>query len=203
MTRGTSRPVLRDVASDGLTALRDENTALREELARLRAINDELERIVVRDTLTPLYNRRHFVNCLAERLSRMERYGTRTALVFLDVDGLKAINDAHGHGAGDAALNHVARIIGQDVRATDVAARIGGDEFALLFDGMDDAAANAKASRLITRIAGEPCDFRGACLPISVSYGCTSLQPGDNDFVAIARADTAMYAAKRQRGKEA
>jgi diguanylate cyclase (GGDEF)-like protein len=161
-------------------------------------INDELERIVVRDTLTPLYNRRHFINCLSDRLGRMERYGTRTALVFLDVDGLKAINDTHGHGAGDAALNHIARIIAQDVRATDVAARIGGDEFALLFDGMDDDAARAKAARLTMLITNERCEYRGEELAISASFGCTVLLPGDNDFAAIARADSAMYAAKKR-----
>lgn len=192
------RAVLRDIASDETLPLLKENQALREEIMRLRILNDELERIVVRDTLTPLFNRRHFVNCLTERIGRLQRYGTETALVFLDVDGLKAINDQHGHGAGDMALNHVARIIAQDVRSTDIAARIGGDEFALLFDGMDDAAAYAKATRLIGLIAAERCEYRGVNLAITASFGCTVLQLGDNDFAAIARADTAMYAAKKR-----
>jgi diguanylate cyclase (GGDEF)-like protein len=198
MASSTVRAVLRDIAIDDTLPLRLENQALREEIARLRILNDELERVVVRDTLTPLFNRRHFINCLTERLGRLQRYGTQTALVFIDVDGLKGINDRHGHGAGDAALNHVARIIAQDVRSTDVAARIGGDEFALLFDGMDDTAAHAKATRLVRLIASEPCDFHGFSLPITASFGCTVLQLGDNDFAAIARADTAMYAAKKQ-----
>ncbi len=62
--------------------------------------NEELERLVVRDTLTPLYNRRHFITCLVERLNRLERYGTASALVFVDVDGMKSINDTFGHSAG-------------------------------------------------------------------------------------------------------
>jgi len=172
--------------------------ALRQEVRLLRLANEELERLVVRDTLTPLYNRRHFINSLAERLHRLERYGTGSALVFIDVDGMKRINDNFGHGAGDHALNHIARLLMASIRATDIAARVGGDEFALLLDGLSEDGANDKARQLATLIAGADCLFDGMPLPLAASFGCTALRPGDSDFAAIARADMAMYAAKRR-----
>src|SRR3546814_8483487 len=76
---------------------------LKRELMMLRIANSELERVVERDTLTPLYNRRYFINAVNDRLKRLGRYGTRSILVFADVDGLKRISDTHGHNAGDYA----------------------------------------------------------------------------------------------------
>lgn len=167
----------------------------------LRLANEELERLVVRDTLTPLFNRRHFITCLAERLSRLERYGIASALVFIDVNGMKAINDTFGHSAGDQALNHVARLLISAIRSTDVAARVGGDEFALLLDGLDEEAAQEKAAILSSLIADTECRFNEERLPLTASFGCTGLRNGDSDFAAIARADMAMYAAKRGNGQ--
>lgn len=168
----------------------------------MRLANEELERLVVRDTLTPLYNRRHFITCLTERLRRLERYGTAAALVFIDVNGMKAINDTYGHSAGDFALTHVARLLTAAIRSTDVAARVGGDEFALLLDGLDEEAARDKAASLRALISGTECLFGEDVLPLSASFGCTALRTGDSDFAAIARADMAMYAAKRRADSE-
>ena len=174
-----------------------EMSLLREEVARLRRENDELSQLVVRDTLTPLFNRRHFMNCLNDRLYRLERYGTRTALIFMDIDCMKAINDSHGHGAGDFAINHVASVLAQGVRLTDVAARVGGDEFALLLDGVGEDGARAKAAELSQLLAQEKCRFGDIVLSVTISVGCTELRPSDSAFATIARADTAMYDAKR------
>jgi len=198
LTRATARDVSRDAESEDVTDIEQEIVALRKEVRLLRLANEELERLVIRDTLTPLFNRRHFINSLAERLNRLERYGSGSALVFVDVDGMKRINDNFGHGAGDHALNHIARLLGSSIRSTDIAARVGGDEFALLLDGVGEEAANDKASQLATLIAMTQCHFDGMLLPLAASFGCTALRPGDSDFAAIARADMAMYAAKRR-----
>jgi len=199
LAQATIRDVTRDDNGGDVSALEDEVIALRRELRQLQLANEELERLVVRDTLTPLFNRRHFVGCLAERLSRLDRYGTEAALLFIDVDGLKQINDKFGHSAGDYALLHIARLLAASVRSTDIAARIGGDEFALLLDGVSEEGANDKCRHLARQIGETECYFGEALLPLSASFGCTDLRPGDSDFAAIARADMAMYASKRLR----
>lgn len=187
---------MRDRGGD-VPALEQEVIALRKELRLLQLANEELERLVVRDTLTPLFNRRHFIACLGERLNRLERYGTPSALVFIDVDAMKQINDSYGHSAGDFALLHIARLLASSVRATDIAARVGGDEFALLLDGVSEEAAGEKARQLARMIEETDCRFGDQRLPLSASFGCTALRSGESDFAAIARADMAMYAAKR------
>lgn len=201
MSQAASRSVEREEKSGDVSALEKEVVALRKELRLLRLANEELERLVVRDTLTPLYNRRHFITCLIERLKRLERYGTASALVFIDVNGMKSINDTFGHSAGDYALNHVAQILTGAIRSTDIAARVGGDEFALLLDGLDEAGAIAKAETLSALISLSECNFGDYQLPLSASFGCTALRDGDSDFAAIARADMAMYSAKRSNGR--
>ena len=198
MARATTRDVARDSNGGDIPALEQEVFALRKELRLLQLANEELERLVVRDTLTPLFNRRHFISCLAERLSRLERYGTQAALVFIDVNGMKQINDCFGHSAGDYALLHIARLLAGSVRNTDIAARVGGDEFALLLDGVDEQGACEKAAQLAHAIAVSECRFGEQLLPLSASFGCTALCAGDSDFSAIARADMAMYSAKRR-----
>lgn len=202
MSQATTRGVSRDDQGASASALEQEVDALRRELRLLRLANEELERLVVRDTLTPLFNRRHFISCLTERLSRLERYGIASALVFIDVNGMKSINDTFGHSAGDHALNHVARLLISAIRSTDVAARVGGDEFALLLDGLEEEAAQEKAGSLSRLIAETECRFNDDRLPLTASFGCTALRNGDSDFAAIARADMAMYAAKRGNGQD-
>jgi len=198
--QANNRDVEREEKSGDGSGLEQEVAALRKELRLLRLANEELERLVVRDTLTPLYNRRHFITCLVERLNRLDRYGTPSALVFVDIDGMKSINDTFGHSAGDYALNHVAHLLMGAIRSTDVAARVGGDEFALLLDGLDEDAALGKADHLSKLIMSTECNFGDYILPLSASFGCTALRTGDSDFAAIARADMAMYAAKRNSG---
>jgi PleD family two-component response regulator len=100
-----------DDTATALTRLRHENEQLRRQLAAIQPRIDELERLADMDTLTPLPNRRCFVREVNRVVARTERYGDPAAIMFVDVDGLKAINDRHGHGAGDAALNHVAALL--------------------------------------------------------------------------------------------
>ena len=191
---------LTDIAGDPLLEeLQRELATLRREVRVLRIANGELERIVVRDTLTPLFNRRYLVSALNERIARLDRYGTASVLVFVDVDGLKQINDAHGHNAGDFVLCHIARQLAANIRATDVAARMGGDEFALVLDALTEEEAREKVAILDAAIANSPCDYGGICLPVYASFGVATIHAGEPDEAVLARADAAMYMVKREK----
>ena len=179
--------------------LRGEIAALQQEVRLLRMANAELERVAVRDTLTPLHNRRYFINALNDRIVRRNRYGARAAVLFADVDELKRLNDFHGHQAGDLALIHAAHLLQAQVRASDVVARIGGDEFALILEETDEPAARAKAAQLIAALASTPCVLDGCSFTVRVSIGLTVLVEGDRDEDVMARADADMYARKRVR----
>lgn len=173
-----------------------ENEGLRATLDEMRARVEDLERLADSDTLTPLPNRRVFVREVERVARQVGRYGTPAAVMFVDVNALKMINDAHGHQAGDAALIHVASILKREVRATDVVARIGGDEFGLLLDHLDKDAAAAKAASLVAVLASEPLDMGAVQLGVGLSVGLTMIRAGDNVDAILARADSEMYAAK-------
>lgn len=184
--------------ADRVRDLESQIAVLRRELLSLRIANSELERVVERDTLTPLYNRRYLINAINDRLKRLSRYGTRSILVFVDVDGLKGINDTHGHGAGDFALIHIAALLSDNVRTTDIVARIGGDEFALILEELSKEEAQAKVGRLRQAIAETPCEFNGAQLTLGASFGMAVMLESDTDESLVARADADMYANKRK-----
>lgn len=186
-----------DGQAPAVDELRNEIFALRRELRLLRIANSELERVAVRDTLTPLFNRRYFLTVLQEQLARTRRYYSQTALLFIDVNRMKYINDRFGHSAGDHALVHVARIVEGHIRSTDIAARIGGDEFAMLLEAVDEQAAIAKAEQLATMLQSTPCTFGTAILPVSASIGVTMLRVTDTPESLMDRADADMYARKR------
>ena len=189
MTRDSGTP-------DDIAALRRENEALRAELATLGQRVAELSQLADTDTLTPLPNRRHFLRELQRVAQQVSRYRHRAAVLFVDVDGLKAINDGHGHRAGDMALIHVARLLRDRVRGSDVVARIGGDEFGVLLEHVDEAAARAKAASLCDAIRDNPPSDG---IAIAVSIGIAPLLPDDDLEAALARADGDMYGAKRSR----
>ncbi len=173
-----------------------ENEGLRAALDAMRGRVEELERLADTDTLTPLPNRRVFVREVERVARHVTRYGAPAAVLFVDVNGLKSINDAHGHQAGDAALIHVATILKCEVRATDVVARIGGDEFGLLLDHLDEPAAAAKAASLVNVLMQAPLDLGATQLAVGLSVGLTMIRAGDVVDAILARADSEMYAAK-------
>jgi len=180
-----------------------EMDALREQLAAERARVAELETRVDEDPLTGLLNRRGFMKALERTLAYARRYKATGALLFLDLDGFKAVNDRHGHAAGDWVLGRVGRLIAGSVRASDVVARVGGDEFVVLLWNLNEAQAIAKARALEALIAESPFEQkRGKNYTLGLSAGLTMLQDGDTSEAVIARADEAMYARKRER-KEA
>jgi diguanylate cyclase (GGDEF)-like protein len=146
------------------------------------------------DPLTGLYNRRAFEARLEERLR--DREGEAFTVVMIDVDGLKRVNDAGGHGAGDAVLRRVAAVLREHVRSQDLVCRWGGDEFLLLLPGTDRVGATSLARRISVSLQ-TPLEGIG---PIAISAGLASY-PGDaaTDDELLAVADRGMYAEKRQR----
>ena len=171
-----------------------ENAVLRAYVAELEARVQSLERLADSDTLTPLPNRRFFMRAVERSIAQLARHGTPAALLFVDMDGLKDINDTHGHSVGDEALVHTAWVLREKIRASDVVARIGGDEFGVLLEYADEAAALEKADALCEAIKTRPLH---GTIPISCSAGVTALEGEDTPEAALARADAAMYESKR------
>jgi diguanylate cyclase (GGDEF)-like protein len=175
------------------SALIAEISRLRGEVARLESRVEELDRLANLDTLVPVANRRGLIVHLDMMIARFERHGTPAALLFVDVDGLKALNDTFGHSAGDAALIHLTETMIASVRQTDMVARIGGDEFAILLDHADEDSARETAARLADQVADCEFCFEGTCLPLSIAIGFTPVQQGDSPLSVMDRADEAMY----------
>lgn len=170
---------------------------LAESLQR-EAAERELAQLAYYDPLTELPNRRLFSDYLQRASASARRHGTRVAVCYLDLDNFKGLNDRHGHALGDRVLVRAARILQASVRADDVIARWGGDEFALLLTHVADADACALAlARLRTALA-EPLFVDGVSCSLSASIG-VALGPHDNDDAdtLLRQADHAMYLAKR------
>lgn len=176
--------------------LAEENAALLSEIDLLRRKIIELEQLADTDTLTPLANRRAFLRAVDRAIRLAGRHETQTALAFMDLDGLKAINDAHGHITGDAVLLHISERLRGAFRATDLAARVSGDEFAILLDHLSEADARQRVGDLVQSLAADPIRVGQNELFICLSWGLTMIRPDDSVDVAMARADAAMYAAK-------
>jgi diguanylate cyclase (GGDEF)-like protein len=168
--------------------------------------NARLHRIVeqqaVVDGLTGLANRRHADEMLARELARSARFGGPVGLILADVDDFKAINDEYGHPIGDAVLREIAGALLGTVREIDVAARWGGEEFAVVLPGTDAQGAAHAAERIrdaLTRRDMIAPD--GARLRVTASFGVTSSSPGTTSEELVAAADEALYRAKRS-GKD-
>ncbi len=157
---------------------------------------EELARLAREDALTGLPNRRAFDDALARVVARAERSGAALAAVVLDVDHFKRVNDGHGHAAGDAVLAAVAARAAGALRAGDLLARVGGEEFAALLPGADLAAAAEAAERIRAAVGGTPIEAEGRALAVTVSLGCAALQRGEAGPALLARADARLYAAK-------
>ncbi|HVH38147.1 MAG TPA: GGDEF domain-containing protein [Sphingomicrobium sp.] len=177
-------------------ALAAEIARLRDEVARLQGRVDQLDQMAHQDVLIGLPNRRGFMRQLGQLIARINRYDDLAAMLFIDVDGLKLINDSCGHQAGDEALMFVAELLVRGVRSSDYVARIGGDEFGILLEHADESVAAETASRLVSQIAGCEFCYEGSCLPLSVAIGFSLITKGDSSEEVIQRADLAMYAEK-------
>jgi diguanylate cyclase (GGDEF)-like protein len=156
--------------------------------ARSRA---ELELLAQTDDLTGLSNRRHFRNELERQIAAAHQTGSPLSLLLLDLDNFKAINDSHGHERGDAALQAVAEAIKQQLRPTDLAARVGGDEFVIMLPHTGRTDAQALAEAIATSIS-----HALAPLGATASVGVSALRER-RDHNLLAEADRLLYQAKR------
>ncbi len=179
--------------------LRAENKRLQEELILAKAKISELEERADVDPLLDIFNRRGFERELKRTLAYIDRYGTEAALVYIDLDGFKGVNDRHGHAAGDAVLRAVAGRLANNVRASDVVARLGGDEFAALMWNVGEAQATIKARELERLIEHSIVTYRSARLKVGASAGVVALRPHLDSAQVLDAADRAMYARKRER----
>jgi diguanylate cyclase (GGDEF)-like protein len=169
------------------------------ELDVSRARITELEARIEVDPLTETLNRRGFERELKRSLAYVKRYGASAALVYLDLDDFKPVNDRHGHAAGDAVLKAIAAALIRHVRASDVVARIGGDEFVVLLWNVGEAEARAKAAALEAAVYATPVRWDASTLVVGASAGVAICGPLDAAAEVLSRADTAMYACKAER----
>jgi diguanylate cyclase (GGDEF)-like protein len=169
--------------------------------ASLRRANEELQRIAFKDPLTGLPNRLVFEDRLHNAVARCEREQARLAVLFVDLDGFKPINDSFGHGSGDEVLREVGRRLGLLARQADTVARVGGDEFLLLLEGgqLDEAAAALVAKRTLQAL-NQPYVLSDREVHLSCSIGIVFYPDHGSHHKLIAHADAAMYAAKRAGG---
>jgi diguanylate cyclase (GGDEF)-like protein len=176
---------------------------LRTELARALARIDELQASADTDFLLDIPNRRGFERELSRSIAYIKRYHASGALIVLDVDRLKPINDAFGHAAGDRVLKAIVAVLLRQVRSSDVIGRLGGDEFALLLWNLTETDARAKAVSLEQAVDRLTFVFRGRTVTAGASAGVAILCPHAEAGKALEEADSAMYVRKAQRRHEA
>jgi len=176
--------------------LLEEIARLRAEVSRLESKVEELDQLAHRDPLVPLANRRGMLRELETMIARSDRHDIPAAVLFVDLNDLKVLNDSFGHMGGDAALVMVAEKLIEGTRTNDCVARLGGDEFCVLLDHADEKSAMETAGRLVDIIAAGECLFEGSPMPLSVAIGVTLIEKGDTPATVLARADKAMYRVK-------
>jgi len=172
---------------------------LKRELAVARARIGELEARADVDPLLDILNRRGFERELKRALAHSKRYGTAAAVMFVDLDNFKSVNDRHGHGTGDSLLKAVTREITRHVRASDVVGRLGGDEFGVLLWRVDETQAVTKARELEGLLARVSVMHRHVHVQVSASVGAALLRADATPAEIITAADRAMYARKDER----
>ncbi len=197
--RGGEGPVRSDADEDEAALLRADIRRLRADLAEAQKRIAELEARADVDPLLDILNRRGFDRELSRAISHVGRYDTPAALMFVDLDGFKAVNDRHGHAAGDALLKAVAGELTAHVRASDVVGRLGGDEFGVLMWHIAPPLANARSLALERLIERVTVSHSSAALSVGASAGIVPLSAGVSPAALIDAADRAMYARKRER----
>jgi diguanylate cyclase (GGDEF)-like protein len=175
---------------------------LRNQLAEATARIGELQASADTDFLLDIPNRRGFERELNRSIGYINRYHASGALIVLDVDRLKPINDTFGHAAGDQVLKAIVAVLLRQVRSSDLIGRLGGDEFALLLWNLSETDAKAKAALLEQAIDALSFSFRGRNVTAGASAGVAILGPHAEAGRALEEADSAMYVRKAQRRHE-
>lgn len=182
---------------DAIMRLMAEVEKARRETAQAQARAAHLERLADQDSLVPVFNRRAFVRELGRMQAFAERYDQPSSLAYFDANGLKQVNDTHGHAAGDALLAHIARVLVQNVRDTDVVGRLGGDEFGVILTYTDKPLADEKAALLAAAVQDSALDWRGIAIKPSVAWGVYTFRGGDDIARLLESADREMYERKK------
>ncbi len=172
---------------------------LREELALARRRVEELTELADQDPLIEIMNRRAFVRELSRVMAAVERYDFSASLIYVDLNGLKKINDEKGHAAGDAVLKYLGETFATHVRQTDAVARLGGDEFGIVLTHASTREAQRKMQRMAAIITAKPLKFNGMDIRVSVSWGVFPILKGQDVEEALRAADAAMYSQKKAR----
>ncbi len=159
-------------------------------------LSEQMQAALTFDSLTRAHSRRSILDELEHELQRCERSGGRLAVLVLDIDHFKSINDRYGHAAGDSALRHFAQVVPKSVRASDRFGRLGGEEFVLLMYDCDAARALVQAQRVCDALRDSPLYLQGQEVRMTTSGGVATFQPGDSADGILARADLALYKAK-------
>ena len=169
---------------------------MREELQVARKRIKYLENLADTDVLTPVLNRRAFVRELGQAMAYSERYDVPGAILFIDVNGMKYINDSYGHDAGDLVIQHVAELLMNNIRSTDYVGRLGGDEFGIILLQANSEVAARKAAELTELVEPTPLLYQEAELQVHVAIGIQIFSGVDAD-AALRAADQAMYQQKK------
>jgi diguanylate cyclase (GGDEF)-like protein len=169
------------------------------DISALKETQHRLDMLASIDTLTGLPNRRQFDERLRDAMARTRRSATTMAVMFLDIDHFKSINDTLGHGVGDMVLKEFGARLQRQMRSTDVVARLAGDEFVVLVEGMRDVEELTALAGKIVHAVRPPLVFEGRSVPITTSLGVATYEgDGRSPVELLAAADRALYAAKRQ-----
>ncbi len=179
-----------------IESLMMENERLREQLQQVLAVQSAQEQ-ADSDVLTPTLNRRAFLREVHRAMSDSKRYGEEACLLYLDMDSFKSINDAYGHGAGDAALIYVAETLKASVREGDAVARIGGDEFAVLLRRADLKSSRVKAMKLEAELMMGTFEYKGLYLKTGGSFGVRAFANQPTAEAWLSEADAAMFLVKK------
>jgi diguanylate cyclase (GGDEF)-like protein len=179
-----------------LARLTDQIKALQADRVRLNQKLRDAEDLADADTLVPVFNRRAFMRELTRVISFASRYGVQASVVYFDLDGFKQINDRFGHAAGDLILKAIGQTLLGNIRESDLAGRVGGDEFAVILAkaGPDDA--RTKGAQLAAAISQTRVNYLGQTLSVGAAFGAYCFEDGDSAERALSRADEAMYAQK-------
>ncbi len=180
----------------GDTEIEQHHRQLREQNEQLQQANEVLEQLSITDGLTKLHNHRYFQETLTREIKRVSRTGETLALLLIDIDDFKALNDRLGHAAGDAVLVRIARILNESVRESDVLARYGGEEFVVLAPGTDLEGVAYLAEKVRTAVAEAlfGLDPAGEPMRVTVSIGVAEYAGDRRAFFDVA--DRALYRAK-------
>ena len=169
------------------------------DITQIKRQEEQLLHLATHDPLTGLHNRREFNAILERHLSRAKRYGGEGAVLWMDLDGFKEINDGLGHKVGDELLASLAHRMKSTIRESDVLARLGGDEFAILYPNVDSTRAQIAATRLLDAIRQHTANIQGQAIRTTASMGIVLFpEHGMQSTELLMQADMAMYRAKEQ-----